>query len=316
MTVSFRCAPGARKEGFLMCIRRHAVIAAMVLALHLTPRVPTEAAQNLVQPEIVQIPIKGAGIFGSEVAMVAHLYKPNGGGPFPVVIFSHGRAPERADRENLKQPALVGHGNFWLNKGFALVAPIRPGYGATGGVDREDAGGNWRYGACRGNPDYAKVAEFAGATVLATLDWLRPQPWVNTDKILLVGQSVGGLTSVAVGARNLPGVVGFINFSGGAGGSPDTSPSRSCRPELLTQLFLEFGKTTKVPSLWLYAENDLFWGAEAPKEWHGAFSSGGSKTLLVMTPPVPGTADGHRLLAVGGKLWSPHVNVFVKELGF
>lgn len=300
-----------------MCIRRHAVlIAAMVLALNLTPRTTTEAAQNLVQPEIVQIPIKGAGIFGSEVVMVAHLYKPNGGGPFPVVIFSHGRAPERADRENLKQPVLVGHGNFWLNKGFALVAPIRPGYGATGGVDREDAGGNWLYGSCRGNPDYAKLAEFAGATVLATLDWLRPQPWVNMEKLLLVGQSVGGLASVAVGARNLPGVVGVINFSGGAGGSPDKSPGRSCRPELLTQLFLEFGKATKVPSLWLYAENDLFWGAEAPKEWHGAFGSGGSKTLFVMTPPVPDVADGHRLLAAGGKLWSPHVNVFVKELGF
>lgn len=293
-----------------------AISAVVALLLNGAPAAAQETAKNLVQPQLIKIPIKGAGVFGGEVAMATHLYKPNGDGPFPVVIFSHGRAPERADRENLKQPVLLGHGNFWLNKGFALIAPTRPGYGETGGVDREDAGGNWRAGSCRGEPDYAKVAEFAGATVLAALDWLRPQPWVRTDKILLVGQSVGGLTSVAAGARNLAGVVGLINFSGGTGGSPDLSPGRSCRPELLTQLYLQFGKTTKVSSLWLYAENDLYWGADAPKEWHMAFSAGGSKTRLVMTPPVPGVSDGHRLLAAGGRLWSPHVNTFVKELEF
>ena len=66
----------------------------------------------------------------------------------------------------------------------------------------------------------------------------------------------------------------------------------------------------------MYAENDLYWGPEAPKAWHNAFSAGATHTRFVMTPAVPGTDDGHRLLAVGGKLWSPHVNAFIKELGF
>jgi hypothetical protein len=56
--------------------------------------------------------------------------------------------------------------------------------------------------------------------------------------------------------------------------------------------------------------------ASAPKEWHRAFSAGGSKTLFVMTPPVPGATVGHRLLVVGDQLWSPHVNAFVRELGY
>ena len=286
------------------------LIAAMLLT------VSSVGAQNLVQPQIVKIPMKSGGVFGSDVEMVSHLYRPDGEGPFPIVIFSHGRSPDRAERWNLKYPVLVGHGNFWLRKGFALVAPMRPGYGETGGIDRENAGGDWRNGRCMGSPDYAKVAKVAGESVLTTLDWMRAQPWARTDKILLVGQSVGGLTTIGVGAMNPPGVIGYINFSGGAGGSPNDSPARSCRPEMLTDLFQEFGKTTKLPSLWLYAENDLYWGPTAPKDWHRAFSAGGSKTLFVMTPPVPDATDGHRLLAVGGQLWSPHVNAFVKELGY
>jgi len=297
----------------------------LALAAALAPGVPSPRAQEnkeppsaqaLVQPQILKLPMKGGGFFGGDVAMAAHFYKPQGDGPFPAVVFSHGRAADREVRATLKYPVLVGHGNFWLRKGFALIAPLRRGYGETGGVDSEASGATWRLGSCRTDPDYAKVAKIAGEAVLATLDWAREQPWAAKDKILLVGQSVGGLTTVAVAAGNPPGVVGAINFSGGAGGSPDDSPGRSCKPENLTKLFEEFGKTIRIPSLWLYAENDLFWGAEAPKEWHRAFSAGGSKTRSVMTPPVPGVKDGHALLASGGRLWSPPVNDFVKQLGF
>lgn len=278
--------------------------------------VSSSAAQSLVQPQILKIPLKGAGVLGGDVAMVTHLYKPQGDGPFPVVVFSHGRAPEISDRLNLKYPVSVGHGNFWLRKGFAVVAPVRPGYGQSEGMDHEDAGSKWRRGQCIGEPDFFYLANVAGEAVLATLDWVRAQTWANQEKILLVGVSVGGMTSAAIAAKGPPGLVGYINFSGGAGGSPRESPGKSCKTENLSKVFAEFGKTTRVPSLWLYAENDLYWGPEAPKEWHRAFSAGGSNTRFVMTPPVPGTDDGHRLLAVGSKLWSPHVNPFVKELGF
>ena len=157
----------------------------MVLNASIILIVSSAGAQDLVQPQIVKIPMKGGGIFGSDVEMVSHLYRPDGEGPFPTVIFSHGRSS--ADHWNLKNPVSVGHGNFWLRKGFALVAPVRPGYGDTGGVDRENAGGNWRNGRCMGYPDYAKVAKIAGESVLTTLDWVRGQPWARTDKVLLVG---------------------------------------------------------------------------------------------------------------------------------
>ena len=41
--------------------------------------------------------------------MRAEVYKPTGPGPFPTLIFSHGRAADRLDRANLKTPIPKGH---------------------------------------------------------------------------------------------------------------------------------------------------------------------------------------------------------------
>ncbi len=150
---------------------------------------------------------------------------------------------------------------------------------------------------------------------LAAVNWVRAQPWANKDRIVLEGRSVGGFTTVATAAANPPGVVGYINFSGGAGGMPDRAPGHSCDPEQMKTVYGQFGKTTKIPGLWLYAHNDQYWGADAPQQWFDAFAAGGSPVQFVHTDDLPGH-DGHMLLTYGGKMWSRPVDAFVKQLGF
>jgi dienelactone hydrolase len=125
---------------------------------------------------------------------------------------------------------------------------------------------------------------------------------------------MGGFTVVALGAREIPGVLGYINFSGGVAGDPTRAPGRSCGAKEMETVMARFGTTTKVPNLWLYAENDRYWGPEAPRAWHAAFKAGGSPTTFVQTGPVPDT-DGHQLLPRGGPLWSVHTDRFVRGLG-
>jgi len=264
-----------------------------------------------VPPEIVTLPLV---IEGKPTDVVAHLYKPPGDGPFPLVIYSHGRAGNRIDRVKMEYPVPVGHGNYWLRKGVALLAPMRPGYGATGGTDLEDSGVKWNGAQCYTDPDFMRVALNARRTVRAAYDWAMQQPWVRKDRVLLQGQSVGGMTTVAAGALNLPGVVGVVNFAGGSGGYPEMSPGRSCKPELLTETYRQLGTQVKAPSLWLYAPNDLYWGEEMPKAWHEAFKSGGSDTEFVMTARLEGR-DGHQLLLHGGRMWSVPLDAFIKRVG-
>ena len=55
--------------------------------------------------------------------------------------------------------------------------------------------------------------EFLAASkpVLVTIDRLHAQPWADTKRIVLEGQSGGGLATVAAGARRPEGVLANIN---------------------------------------------------------------------------------------------------------
>ena len=263
------------------------------------------------QPEVIKLQL---AIDGSSREVVTHLYKPGGAGPFPLVIYSHGRAGTPVERSQLKFPVSVGHANYWLRKGVAVVAAVRPGYGETGGSDRENSFTRWSNGGCLGKANFTGTAVNARQVVVALHGWALEQPWVRKDRLLLEGQSVGGMTTVAAAALNLPGVVGAVNFAGGSGGYPSESPGKSCNADVLMQTYQEFGPLVKVPSIWLYAENDQYWGAEMPRQWHAAFKAGGSDTELVQTGPVEGR-DGHTLINFGGSMWSNPLNAFVKKVG-
>ncbi|GAB7541623.1 hypothetical protein CS8_012860 [Cupriavidus sp. 8B] len=299
------------------------VCSALLLAIDLLATPQIVAAEVVspspeladIKPEIVWIPVPGAGTFGGEIKMRTEVYKPAGTGPFPTLIFSHGRSPDRVERGKLENPILRGHVRYWLAKGIAIVAPVRIGYGETGGPDRENAGASFdTLGNCTRKPDYRNLAKVTREVTLAAITWTREQTWADKSRLILEGRSVGGFATVATAAARPPGVIAYINFSGGAGGSPDLAPGRSCDAEQMAEVMGEMGKSATIPGLWLYAKNDFFWGATAPTAWHAAFASGGSPTRFISTGEVVGR-DGHLLLSYGGKLWSVHVDQFVKELG-
>lgn len=267
-------------------------------------------------PAIVHIPVESAGALRAEAGMVAGVFLPTGSGPFAVVVYSHGRSGTDSERSKTTIPDLPGHVRYWLKKGFAVVAPIRPGYGETGGPDHEDSGVRYDvFGNCWGEPDFRHSATAAATAIGATLAWVRQQPWANPTRIVLVGASMGGLASIASASTNPDGVVAYINFSGGTGGTGTRGPEHSCGSDAMEALVAAFGKTTRVPNLWLYARNDLYWGADWPRAWHKAYASDGNPTRFVMTEAVP-NADGHLLLSRGSRLWTGYVDRFLEEVGF
>jgi len=252
---------------------------------------------------------------GNVEPMAVVWFLPDGAGPFPVVVFSHGREPSAAARATVTLGVSHVQVLFWLARGIAVVSPLRPGYGANAGDDVEDSGVHFdRAGRCLGHPEFRKTADAAARSVDATLQWLARQPWADAGNVLLVGQSVGGLATVAAGAHTLPGVAGYINFAGGTGGNPDRSPGRSCDAGQLESLYADYGRSTVLPNLWLYALNDQFWGADAPRGWHAAFARGGSPTTFVQAPAVA-DGDGHGLSRHAPALWAPTVDAFLARLG-
>jgi len=264
--------------------------------------------------EIVVIPVKASG---AQFQVHTEVYRPEGFGPFPLIVFSHGRSGDPEKRAAIKQPVSLQHVNYWIKKGFAVIAPIRPGYGATGGNDIEASNSrfNLQTHECLGHPEFEQAAKNAADVVTEIIKWGREQAWANHNKVILVGVSVGGLTSIALGARSLPGVVGYINFSGGHGGYPDISPGQSACPLALRWLFFRYGRTTQIPNLWLYSRNDMYWGEKMPRIWHQAFVDGGGRGGFVQTEPLR-NEDGHFLLDRGERHWVGRVDYFINALGF
>ncbi len=253
---------------------------------------------------------------GEDAAMVTTWFVPPGKGPFPVVLFSHGRPPGESGRGELRLGISRSQLRYWLAKGVAVVSPVRPGYGESAGGDVEFSGVHHdAQGRCTSTPDYRRTADAAVLSMRAALQWIRAQPWARPNDVLLVGQSVGGLATVAAAAQPLPGVVGYINFAGGSGGDPRRSPGVSCDPDQIKAMLAGYGKTTRLPNLWIYAMNDQYWGPDAPVAWHDAFAQGGSRTTFVHAPPVP-DGDGHGLSRHDAALWAPAVDSFLAGLPF
>jgi dienelactone hydrolase len=253
---------------------------------------------------------------GHAERMAVTWFVPAGPGPFPVVVFSHGRDPSAAGRASLALGVSRAQVLYWLSRGVAVVSPLRPGYGRSSGGDVESAGVSFdRTGRCVGHPDFRKTADVAARSVEATLQWLRSRSWADASAVLLAGQSAGGLATVAAAARGPAGVVGYVNFAGGTGGNPERAPGASCDPGQVEALYADYGRTTTVPNLWVYALNDQYWGPVVPRAWHAAFARGGSPTTFVEEPPVP-DGDGHGLSRHAPALWAPAVDGLLARLGF
>jgi len=214
-----------------------------VLALDATPAAApaTEVLAKDLQEEIVRIQATVKDLYGHEATkpVPITIYRPAGAGPFPLVVFNHGRAPaEKRARDGRYRPEAVAR--YLVAKGFVVMVPNRIGYWETyGSFDPEDS-------ACR---DIEPMSIAASHQVLATVEFAKTLPYVDATRWLVAGQSVGGLTSVATVGRAPEGLLGGINFSGGTGGNPDVNPGRPCNPSGTTRYWGSIAKNAKVPML-------------------------------------------------------------------
>ena len=260
--------------------------------------------------EIQRISVSVKDSYGREETrqIPVTVFRPRGDGPFPLVIVNHGRATTEkraAQRERIRFESLS---RYLVSKGFAVLVPMRVGYGETyGEFDPEYAD------ACR-SPRVEPISMAASDQVLATLEWARSLPFVDTSRWLVMGVSVGGLTSVATVWRNPPGLVGGINFAGGTGGDPENRPARPCAAPQIEYLWRSKAGGAKVPMLWLYWQNDLYWGADNARRWYQAWVDGGGNAQFHLLDAV-GT-DGHAGISIDMDHWVPIVEAFLAQLGF
>jgi dienelactone hydrolase len=233
-------------------------------------------------------------------------YRPAGPGPFPLLIYQHGRSLERSYPSRFRAPILARH---FVRRGFAVLVPTRIGYGGLGAKIDPESGGM----SCS---DYALDLQVDAVLTQtrAVLAFAQTLPWATPARVVLAGQSVGGYTSVVAASRGISSVSGVINLAGGAGARSKGPPGNPFCPERVTKIFSEAGKTLRLPTLWIYARNDRAWGAQHPVTWHKAFVDAGGKADFISLAEVAG--DGHGEISNSVQLWRGPVDGFLSNLGF
>ncbi len=225
------------------------------------------------------------------------VFQPNGPGPFPLIIINHGKDPGHPNMQPRDRFYHMAHA--FVARGYAVMVPMRQGFA--------NSTGRYRDRGC----DMTANGYIQAEDVMDALSYAREQKWIDADRIVIAGQSYGGLATMALGTRELPGVRGLINF---AGGLRDDSNNCGWRSSLVSA-FAEYGAQNKVPSLWMYGQNDSLFGPELVARMHDAFEQAGGKAQLVEYAPFK--RDSHGMLASrdGEKVWLADTMRFLEQVG-
>jgi dienelactone hydrolase len=240
-------------------------------------------AEGLVE-EPLRIPMREAGSRGLEAFMV----RPDDDSTHPLALLTHGTPREADKRDEITALTFVPHAREFARRGWTTVIVVRRGFGTSGGRYVEETHG------CSSDPDYYNAGRESAKDLRASISYLSGVAHVDASRVLSVGVSTGGFANVALTAEPPPNLVAAISFAGGRG---SIRPDTVCAPYALIQAFARFGETSRIPMLWVYAENDHFFPLRLAASFYEAFTHSGGNATFVRAPAY--RRDGHGLYSTG-----------------
>ncbi len=230
------------------------------------------------------------------------LFKPEGAGPFPALLYNHGSAPGM-----LSQQAFDALGPVFARHGWAFFGPYRRGQGlsATAGpfIGDEIEAAKKRGGLAEGAAVMVRLLETDHLDdQLAALAWLRKQPFVEAKRIAVAGNSFGGIEAVLGAERES--YCAAVDSAGGA-------ESWALAPAL-QQRMTSAVRNAKAPIFFFQAQND--WNL-APTRILSAAMQDAGKPFESKIYPAFGHShqDGHTLGYFGAPVWESDVFRFLNS---
>jgi dienelactone hydrolase len=134
----------------------------------------------------------------------AYLYRPEGRGPFPLIVYNHG---SRAGHESESVP-FTYIGELFAGAGYAVLVPERRGYGKSEGPPVPSE---------RASLESALVARLQAETddVLAAVEHMRSVDGIDVARLGIAGWSLGGIVTMFTASRT-PAFKAAIDQAGGA----------------------------------------------------------------------------------------------------
>jgi dienelactone hydrolase len=262
---------------------------------------PQGAEQGAARKQLWLIPSPQAGKM-----MRATLYRPQGDGPFPLAIVNHGSDQDPHARARMGMPQFDTMTDWLVARGFAVLLPQRPGHGETGGSYLEDQG------SC-GTPNYIGAGERTADSIQAAIAFMTKEPFIRPGGVVVVGHSAGAWGGLALAARNPKNVSAIVNFAGGRGGRNRGQADENCAPDRLVAAAGTFGRTARIPTLWLYAENDSYFPPPLARRMADAYVAAGGKAEFRLLRRLG--EEGHFYIKGNGDQagWAAPLGTFLAE---
>ncbi len=218
-------------------------------------------------------------------------------GKLPIALITHGTPISEGLMRDQSASQMAGIARDFAMRGWLVVAVERRGFGMSDGPQPAPA-------TCS-SPSLLERFSADADDLQATLVAVGQRPDADPTRAIAIGGSTGGVAVTALAARNPPGLRAVINISGGMQFAGCDSNDK------LVAAFKTFAKNNTVPSLWLYAENDSFFGPDLVHRLRDAFILQGGDAKLVMFGPLGD--DGHTIFQTGRYIWLPELDAFLRH---
>ena len=262
--------------------------AVLLLPLLLAPLVLSAA-------NIVEFP-------SGDITLHGVLYKPEGSGPFPAVVYNHGSAGGM-----LSKDAFDALGPVFASHGWVFFGPYRRGQGLSASA-----------GPYIGDQINAAVKEGgtpAGAATmvrlletdhlndqLSALAWLRKQGFVQPNRVAVAGNSFGGIETVLGAERG-----SYCAAVASAAGAQSWAQA----PELQS-LLIQAVRNATAPIFFFQPAND--YDLSPSKTLSTAMKDAGRAYKMKIYPAYGNSAsDGHTFGYFGASVWADDVFQFLNQ---
>lgn len=237
-----------------------------------------------------------------ELTLKGVVYRPEGKGPFPAVVYNHGSAPGM-----LSKGAFEALGPVFAKHGWVFFGPYRRGQGlsASAGpyIGDEIASATKAAGIRAGAATMIRLLSSEHLNdQLAALAWLRAQNFVDANRVAVAGNSFGGIETV-LGAERAS-YCAAIDSAGGAQSWADA-------PELQA-LMVRAVRNSRAPIFFFQAAND--YDLSPSRALSAAMKDARKEFQMNIYPPFGDSAsDGHTFGYFGSAVWSDDVFRFLDE---
>ena len=220
-----------------------AKIIAAAIVLVFWPAASTPATSGDLIQERQYLRVK---IGGKDVRLEALVVKRADEGRLPIALFNHGRPGVAAmglDHNLLHDPGITAIADI-ARRGWLVVAIHRRGYGLSDGPIQSDS-------PCAADTFLAWMNADAD-DIEASIAAVTRRSDADPTRMIAIGESAGGAAALALGARNIPGLVAVIDLAGG-----EHLAGCAAIKDSVPADFRALGSRSHVPNLWVFAKNDL-----------------------------------------------------------